>query len=412
MNLGTFTRAIQAMPRYSKVLLVQQFFEGFVPIMALYAIMFDRVGHLNLQQIGILFSVWGFAYVTAELPTGILADMWSRRNMIMLGGIIRFAGFMTWILWPTFLGYAIGFGLWGVMLGCTSGSVAAYLESELGHDKLDNRFAKYFGWAMSAHSLGWFLGYVFAAVLTLHHTNALIALSSIASLAFLVLLFSPERPYERHSTYVQTLRAGIDEVVRSPKLRYVSFVLFAIMMTLGVLEELLPRIYASFGMNDTWVSIFGAAALIVSVFLLTRLESVVQFSFTKQMLAMSGAIVLLIVGLAWNVMAASALVLLFNLILHLFRPLYMHYVQDVAKGKARATINSVPGLASGALSAGAYAIIGIVAGHSNQNFSIGLYAAAWLLIFVALAVIGKKYALPPTAKPVAPDSASEPSSIS
>jgi predicted MFS family arabinose efflux permease len=391
--MNAYTQFIRA-PRYVKLLFAQQFFEGFVPIMALYAIMFDRVGHLNLQQIGILFSIWGFAYVAAELPTGILADMWSRRNVIMLGGLLRFIGFTIWIVWPTFPGYAIGFALWGMMLGCTSGSVAAYLESELKHDDKTKLFARYFGWSMSANSLGWLIGYVIAAALTLRHTNILIALSALSSLSFLIIGFTHERPYDHHSTYLQTLRAGVGEVLHSPKLLYVCLVSFSIMMTLGTLEELLPRIYASFGLNDTWVSIMGALALVVSVLLLARLETVIRLSFTKQMLIMAGATLVFIGGLVIGASIASLAILAFNLVFHLFRPVYMHYVQDIAVGKARATINSIPGLASGLLSAGAYTIIGIVAQHTSQNFSFGIYAAVWAAVFVALAVFGRHYAAP------------------
>lgn len=51
-----------------------------MPIMALYTIMFERVGGLSFERIGLLFSIWSLAYLLAELPSGVLADYWSRRK--------------------------------------------------------------------------------------------------------------------------------------------------------------------------------------------------------------------------------------------------------------------------------------------------------------------------------------------
>src|ERR1700712_2525659 len=96
-------------PRYSfqrirhiskniRLLFVQQFLEGLVPIQALYAVMFGRIGHLSFEQIGYLFAIWSLSYLVAELPSGVLADYWSRKNVIILGGLLRGIGFLVWLL--------------------------------------------------------------------------------------------------------------------------------------------------------------------------------------------------------------------------------------------------------------------------------------------------------------------------
>ena len=236
-------------PRVVRLLIVQQFFEGFVPIMALYAVMFQRVGGLSLGQIGLLFSVWSLAYVAAELPSGILADFWSRRNVMIIGGILRAIGFLVWMFWPGFVGYAVGFALWGMMIACTSGALPAYLHSELRAEKKEKQFARYFGWLMSA-------------------------------------------------------------------------------------------------------------ARVVAVLLLTRLESIVRISLTKQVLAMCTGIIFLLVGLFLGKPIASLLILAFSLVFQLFRPVFMHHVQEVAHSEARATIGSIPGLAAGLFGAISYVVIG------------------------------------------------------
>ena len=363
-----------------------------MPIMALYAIMFERVGGLDFEQIGLLFSIWSLAYLITELPSGVLADYWSRRNVIIVGGVLRAIGFAVWMLWPSFTGYAIGFALWGSMIACTSGAVTAYLHNELKVFGKSTLYAKYFGWIMSAHWLGTLIGYILASVFTLEHTNFLIGSSLASSLFFAgILAFMPEQPYKKQATYLKTLKAGFREILVSKKLRYVCYGLFSVYMIIGVLEELLPRIYANFGLDDRSVSLLLAAALLLTVTLLTKLESLVRFSLAKQMLAMVLGVVFLLGGLYLDGISGSMLVLLFSLVFQLFRPLFQHHVQEVTKGNERATIASIPGLAAGLLGAVAYALIGKGAEITNEAFSIAAYSGFWLVILLVLSFIGRKY---------------------
>lgn len=377
-------------PPAARLLIAQQFCEGFVPIAALYAIMFERVGGLDFTQIGWLFAIWSLAYLAAELPSGVLADYWSRRNVIAIGGLFRAIGFAIWIAKPDFTGYAIGFALWGVAIACTSGAAAAYLHDELRADGRERHFARYFGWSMSAGSVGSLAGFGLAAALTLDHADTLTALSVISSMLFAILFaLAPERPYKRQATYFATLASGFREIGRSRKLRYVCVILFSTYMTIGVLEELLPRLYAGFGMSDRIVALLTAAALLVSVFLLARLEDFVRFSLAKQVLVMAGGMALLLAGLTAGGISGSLLILTFSLVFQLLRSVFIHHVQDVAETDDRATIGSIPGLAAGLLGAGAYALIGIGAGASSENISIGIYAIVWLALFLILAYAGR-----------------------
>lgn len=373
-----------------------------MPITALYAIMFSRTGHLTLGQIGLLFAVWSLAYVVCELPLGVLADFWSRRKTMLLGGLLRAAAFTVWLAAPNFAGYMVGFVLWGVMIAASSGSVQAYLQHELQADKLEHKFSRYFGWIMSAYSCGALAGYAVAALLTLHHARELLILSIVSSLVFAgALAMAHERPYPRQTSYLATLRAALAQVAHSRRLQYVCFGLFSIYMTVGVLEELLSRVYAGFGLNDTWVSVLGGAALVASVLLLTRLERLVQFSLAKQCLVLVAALALFVGGLWWASHAASVLILGFYLVFYLFRPVFSHHVQEAATGNERATINSIPGLFGGALGAVAYGVIGKVAEARSERFALGAYAVVWLAVFAVLAVVGRRFTVP-AGKPVLP----------
>ena len=58
-------------PKIVKLLIIQQFLDGFIPITALYSIMFERVAGLSFEQIGYLFSIWSLSYLLSELPSGV-----------------------------------------------------------------------------------------------------------------------------------------------------------------------------------------------------------------------------------------------------------------------------------------------------------------------------------------------------
>jgi len=382
-------------PKVVKVLIVEQFLEGFVPIQALYAIMFSQVGHLDLKHIGWLFSIWFLAYIFAELPSGVLADYWSRKNVVTVGNLLRASGFIIWLAWPDFTGYAIGFALWGAMIACSSGATNSYLHNELRADGKDNLFTKYFGWTNSAFYSGLLAGFLVAAALTLRHTNVLIGLSAAGSFAgAIVLLLATERPYAKQNSYLKTLRNGLREFTQSKKLRYVCYGSFTVLTIIGVLEELLPRIYADFGLNNTEVALLAAIALLLTVFLLTRLESFVRFSLSKQMLVMCAGILLLVAGLSLGDKEAAILILLFNLVFQLFRPVFQHHIQQEVKGDERATVGSIPGFAAGIFGAAAFSIIGWIAQAKSERFAIGVYGLFWFVVLIILAIVGLKYKVP------------------
>lgn len=393
-KLTRILRKYSSSPLVVKVMLWQQFFEGFVPITALYAIMFERVGGLDFEQISLLFALWTVSFLIFELPSGVLADYWSRRNVIVLGGLLRALGFSVWLIQPNFVGYAIGFTLWGASLTCSSGAITALLHSELNAIDRGKQFAKYYGWTTSAYWFGALVSYLIAAGFTLEHTNILILLSIGTSLVYTGLLFLvKEHPYKHQSTYVQTLLAGFNEMAHSKKLRYVAYVLFSTYMIIGVLEELLPRIYMNFGLSETAIAITLAIALTLTVVVVVRLEEFVRFSLSKQVLLMACGVALFLIGLYLGGVSGSILVLIFSLVFQLFRPVFNHHLQAEVQGNERATIASIPGLFAGLLGAGAYVLISFIADRTDELTSIALYAAGWLILLLWLAWLGKTYTI-------------------
>ena len=100
-----------------------------------------------------------------------------------------------------------------------------------------------------------------------------------------------------------------------------------------------------------------------------------------------------IVGLQLGGVSGVVLVLIFNLIFQLFRPLFMHHVQEAAIGDEKATMASIPGLAAGVFTVFAYMLIGMGSKQTSELSSMTAYGCLWLILLVLLAIAGRRYHL-------------------
>ena len=110
---------------------------------------------------------------------------------------------------------------------------------------------------------------------------------------------------------------------------------------------------------------------------------------------MSAALILLVTGVAIGKSYAAVLILMFNLVYQLFRPVFEHHIQDVAKGSERATIGSIPGLIGGLLGAGVFAILGKVSAITSERSAIAYYGIIWFFLMLILSAWGMKFSRKP-----------------
>ena len=83
--------------------------------------------------------------ILAEVPTGALADRFSRRGSLAAAGILQAAGYALWISLPGFAGFAAGFVLWGIGGAVVSGALEALLYDGLAAFGEQDQFARVLG---------------------------------------------------------------------------------------------------------------------------------------------------------------------------------------------------------------------------------------------------------------------------
>ncbi|HUG87049.1 MAG TPA: hypothetical protein VMM13_20945, partial [Euzebya sp.] len=137
-------------------------FRDFVPLYAVYALLFQAEG-LSETAISALFLIWSITAFLAEVPSGALADLMSRRLLLALGSLLTGLGFVLWLLVPTFAGFAAGFIMWGIGGALGSGTWQSLVYDALAHRGAADRYAGVIGGGESA---GWLAAVASAALTT------------------------------------------------------------------------------------------------------------------------------------------------------------------------------------------------------------------------------------------------------
>lgn len=123
-----------------------------VPIYPLYALLFADAG-LSVAQISSLFVVWSLVGIVAEVPTGALADRFSRRLALAAAGVFQAAGYGLWIAFPGYAAFAAGFVLWGLGGALGSGALEALLYDAMAVAGAENHYPRIYGRVSAARLL-------------------------------------------------------------------------------------------------------------------------------------------------------------------------------------------------------------------------------------------------------------------
>lgn len=114
--------------------------------------MLDR--GLDLSQIGILLFLWSMMTLVLEVPSGAIADRWSRRKMLILSGLSFFLCYVIWVFSHSFWMFSFGFLLRTIGGTFASGTLQAYVYDFLKKAKVEFKFEKIWGRGNALRTLG------------------------------------------------------------------------------------------------------------------------------------------------------------------------------------------------------------------------------------------------------------------
>ncbi|MFE9321833.1 MFS transporter [Nocardia sp. NPDC052278] len=190
-----------------------------IPLYALYAVLFADHG-LNTGQISSLLAMWSATVFLLEVPSGAWADTVSRRGLLVTSGVLLTAGFACWTVLPTYLGFAVGFVLWGTSGALVSGTFEALLYDELVARNEQRAYPRIIGYARAASEAAIVIAILAATPLYIWGGYPLLGWCSVAFAAVhtLVGLSLPSAPKAVSAAAVEDLddSAGSSEIVVAP----------------------------------------------------------------------------------------------------------------------------------------------------------------------------------------------------
>jgi MFS family permease len=117
-------------PLVIKLFYLQRFFIHFIFFWSVDKIFFSQRG-ASTFEISLLVGLWGAFALIFEVPSGVIADRWSRKKMIVLAAFAHSTAYLTWIFSHNFLGFLIGYLLRGLGGVLESGTVDAFFYDHL-----------------------------------------------------------------------------------------------------------------------------------------------------------------------------------------------------------------------------------------------------------------------------------------
>lgn len=132
------------MNRNLLALYVIKFSKWFSFVMPVIVLFYEKNG-LSLQDIFLLKTIYSIVAVGLEIPSGYLADAWGKRNCLLTGGILFFAGYLTYSFTDSFLAFAFAELLLGAGQTFVNGTDSALLYNTVQHHKKEHLYMRYEG---------------------------------------------------------------------------------------------------------------------------------------------------------------------------------------------------------------------------------------------------------------------------
>jgi MFS family permease len=243
-----------------------------IPLYPLYALLFADSG-LSAAEISALFAIWSAVGVVAEVPSGALADRFSRRACLVAAGVLQACGYSAWILLPSFAGFALGFVLWGLGGVLVSGAQEALLYDGLVAAGAEEQYARVNGWVTAAELIAQLPAALAATVLYAVGGFPLVGWVSVGVCLAAAAMASrlPEPPRgsgtdedEDDLSYLATLRAGLVVAANRPGVRAVV-VAAALLGAFDAVEEYFPLIVVGWGVPTAFVPVADLPIVLAGV---------------------------------------------------------------------------------------------------------------------------------------------------
>jgi MFS family permease len=383
---------------------IYRFFDELIPIYPLYLLMFEK-GGLSVSQISLLLAIWSVPSVILEIPTGVLADRWSRRNMLLLGQVLKAGCYLIWIFADCFGIYALGFVLWGIGGTFKSGSEEALLYDSMKLTNREERFEQILGRGRFLSGISTVLASIFGGLIGMRFGLPLVLIISVISaLSGAITVFSMKEvnlykdriATEKREREERTLQGALTFIVKRKEILLYSLLSLLVITTAGILDEYDQLIAEGFGLSIALIGGWTAVRFILIAFggiLASSMRRGIERIFRQRdrmfqvaILCCMAAGALLAAGLIRSILV-MALYGLYYLIMAAGDVLHEDYIQKRIEAEGRSTVHSLISLGQNLYGILCYGLFGLLVSGSNLFNGLvwtGVYIVIWTLFLCTL----------------------------
>ncbi|GAA7658007.1 HP1165 family MFS efflux transporter [Helicobacter pylori] len=179
---------------------------------------------LSLSEILLVQTFFSFCVLVAEYPSGVLADLMSRKNLFLISNVFLIASFSLVLFLDSFVFMLLAWGLYGLYSACSSGTIEASLITDIKENKKDlskflakNNQITYLGMIIGS-SLGSFL------YLKVHAMLYIVGIFLIMLCALTIIVYFKEKEGDFKSQkslklLKEQVKGSLKELKDNPKLK-------------------------------------------------------------------------------------------------------------------------------------------------------------------------------------------------
>ncbi|MFT4414315.1 MFS transporter [Fredinandcohnia humi] len=243
------------------------FFHNLIPAYVIERIYWQDRG-MTVMMVVLCEIVFAITIVISEIPTGIVADKFGRKKLLVLAGFLSMLEMIVLLFAYSFWTFAFAVFLAGIAGACVSGAMNALLYDSLAAGKQEDRFERIVGRINSIDFIAAILAALLGSVLGKRFGFEIPYILSAVSMfiAFVLTIFLHEPPREKlvHKTDVSKVRIK-DYVIQSFSFyrshpRLVSLLLQAMTVSAGItyLDEFWQLYLYETGYTILFFGVFSA----------------------------------------------------------------------------------------------------------------------------------------------------------
>ncbi len=336
------------------------FFSMMFVVTSLYEATIAGLTPVQLILVGTMLELSVFLF---EVPTGVVADVYSRRLSIVIGYVLMGFGLLVEGLFPAFIPILLAQVIWGLGYTFTSGATQAWISDEIGEDDANKLFMR----GTQAGLFASLIGMGLAAWVGANNVALPLQVGAVGVIliGIIIAIVMPETgfhptPREDRNTWQHmwhTFKQGLDTVRGKPRLMNIVF----IGLFYGIYSEGFDRLWVKhlidtfelptiFGNNQ--VAFFAALRVIGTVltilavrFVEKRVDSTSPLAIGRAVLVVTAGIAIALLGFALSpfLILSLGLYLLIDVLRDVHNPLQTAWVNQKLNPQVRATVHSMFG---------------------------------------------------------------------